>query len=191
MGEGDAEGLAARREPVGDGQRVEDAVDGERVHGHLRARHELLDEREPVPRGLDRGGDRAGEPGLVLDHGEAFLALAVDRLDDGRQRQPVVGLVGDLPARLRDAVLVEALALAVLEDGERAVSGATGCGSPAWAAMRAAMATGQSIPGAMIPSTCSARASWLIAASSSTETTARRSAYSKPTAVGSRSQAMT
>ncbi len=50
--------------------------------------------------------------------------------------------------------------------------------------MRAAMATGQSMPGAMIPSTCSARASWLIAASSSTETTARRSACSKPTAVG-------
>ena len=50
---------------------------------------------------------------------EAFLALAVDRLDDGRQRQPLLGDVATCHARLRDVVLGESLALAVLEDGER------------------------------------------------------------------------
>ena len=113
-----AEGSVPRGEPVRDRQRVEDAADREGVHGHLRAGHELLDERQAVPR-LDGRGDRAAEVRLVLDDGEPLLALAVDRLDDGRKREPVVRRRGDLPAGLRDAVLGEALALAVLEDGER------------------------------------------------------------------------
>src|ERR671919_198984 len=57
--------------------------------------------------------------------------------------------------------------------------------------MRAATATGQSIPGAMTPFTSSARARCESVTSSSAETTARRSANWKPGAPGSRSHAMT
>ena len=72
-----------------------------------------------------------------------------------------------------------------------AARGVSGCGSSSFAATRAAMATGQSIPGATIPSTCSARASCSIASSSSVDTSARRSASAKPIAAGSRSSAIT
>ena len=76
-----------------------------------------------------------------------------------------------------------------LETASDAVSGESGCGRPKRAATRAAMATGQSIPGAMTPSMPSASASFPIAGSSSADTIARLSAYSKPGACASRSQA--
>ena len=57
--------------------------------------------------------------------------------------------------------------------------------------MRAAIATGKSMPGATMPSTRSAPASLSMAGSSSTETIARRSAKRNPGASGSRSTAMT
>jgi hypothetical protein len=57
-----------------------------------------------------------------------------------------------------------------------AVSGEIGWGSPSRSATRAAIATGQSIPGAMIPSTRSAAASRSMPDSSSVERIARRSA---------------
>ena len=57
--------------------------------------------------------------------------------------------------------------------------------------MRAAIATGQSIPGATMPSTRSAVASRSSCGSSSTEMIARRSAKRKPGADGLRSAAIT
>ena len=68
-----------------------------------------------------------------------------------------------------------------------AVAGSIGCGSTSRSAIRAAIATGQSMPGATRPSTRSAAASRSIAGSSSTEMIARRSAKRKPGAAGLRS----
>ena len=119
VGERDAEGGPGPGEPVGDRQRVEDAADGEGVDGDLRPWHELLHEREPVPRRSDCGGNRLRELGRVGDDRKPLLALAVDGLHDRGQRQVVPGHRGHVPARLRNAVLRQALALAVLEDGER------------------------------------------------------------------------
>ena len=65
-----------------------------------------------------------------------------------------------------------------------AVAGSSGCGRPSRAAMRAAIATGKSMPGATMPSTRSAPASRSMAGSSSTETIARRSAKRNPVRAG-------
>ena len=69
------------------------------------------------------------------------------------------------------------------------MAGPIGCGSTWRSAIRAATATGQSMPGAIRPSTRSAAARRSIWGSSSTEMIARRSAKRKPGAAGLRSTA--
>ena len=77
------------------------------------------------------------------------------------------------------------------EVASTAVAGSIGCDSASRSAILAAIATGQSIPGAIRPSIRSAVASRSICGSSSTEMIARRSAKEKPGAAGSRSAAIT
>ena len=69
-----------------------------------------------------------------------------------------------------------------------AVAGFRGCARPSFSAMRAATATGVSVPAAITPSSGRAAASRSIADSSSIETMQRRSANANPGAAGSRSQ---
>ena len=135
--ERDAEGRFARGEPVGDGQRVEAAADRERVHGHLGTGDELLDEGEPVARRLRR---RARSPPRTRPCSPTtespFWPWRSTGLTTPGSGSPSVGPGRQLPARLRDAVLVEQLALAMLQDGMSARRpGSSGCGSPACAAM--------------------------------------------------------
>ena len=87
VGERDAEGGRLGGEPVGDGQRVEAAVDRERVDGDLAAVDELLDQEAAAARGCERLLDGVRKGGGVLDEGEAALALPVGRLDDAGEAE--------------------------------------------------------------------------------------------------------
>src|SRR5918992_2624109 len=97
------EGRGLGRDPVGDGERVEGPVGGERVHGHLRAIDHLLDHCGAVARSGNRSTDGRRKLLLVPNDAEAALALAVRSLDDAWKRQGFVGPEHDPPARLRDA----------------------------------------------------------------------------------------
>ena len=85
---------------------MEDAVDGDRVDGHLGAVDVLLDDVGAVPGGLERRLDRGRQLGFGAHEGQPALPLTVGRLDDaGRD-----GLVEQ--PRLRDPGRGEALPLA-------------------------------------------------------------------------------
>ena len=124
MGERDAERRRLRDDAVGDGQRREPALDGERVHGHLAPGDELLDQHDARPRFAER--EREGRVELLLgahEH-EPLLALAVGRLDHarvaerGRRGGGLLERGADDVARVGDARLGEALALAELRGGQ-------------------------------------------------------------------------
>ena len=115
----DAERGRVGGDAVGDEQRVEDAVDRDGVDRHLRAFDELLDEADLAAGGVERGVDRRRQLRLGADEREAALALAVGRLDDARDRQPVDDAGDELRARLRHARLREPVALPRLRRRER------------------------------------------------------------------------
>ena len=115
--ERDAEGGRLGVEPVGDRQRREDAADREADHGHLRPVDELLDERQAVPRGAARGLDRRGQARRVARRasGPSGPAGRAPSRRPGPSTSGSSSLAADDPrARLRDARLGEALALAQL-----------------------------------------------------------------------------
>jgi len=149
----------------------------------------LLDEREPVAGRRAGSVDRSGELGRRLDERQPFLGpdgQAPSR-PRGRSRPAGVTAADDPPAGLREPGFVQPLALPELVRSEHGRLREIGCGRPAWAAIRAATPTGQSVPGAIIPSIASAPTRRSIAGSSSVERMQRRSASGKPGAAGSRS----
>ena len=117
----DAESGNVRRQPVGDRERLELALRGKRVHGHLGPVDELLDQGGAAAGGSHRVLDRERESFRLADERQSLLALAVRRLDHGGHRQ--VAGVGrhHSPARLGDAGLLEAFPLSLLRHGQ-------GCG---------------------------------------------------------------
>ncbi len=100
-------------EAIGDEQRVEDAVDRDRLDGHLGAVDVLLDDVDAVPRGVDRRLDRGRELLLGAHEGQPALALAVGSLDDARRHRLFER------SRLRDSGGGEALPLPRLGRHER------------------------------------------------------------------------
>jgi len=119
--EGDTEGRRLGGLAVGHRERIEDAVDGDGVHRHLRPLHELLDERDPGARSLV--GARHGLHQLVpVGHeGQSPLALPVRCFHDSRNADPVdrIAAPDRPPRRLRHPRLVESLPLPELRHGER------------------------------------------------------------------------
>src|SRR5436190_18713916 len=91
--QGDAERRQRRGQPVGHGEREEMAVHGERVHRHLAAGNELLDEQGRAARGVER--DSHGLLDILgrADQRQASLPLPVGRLHDTGK--------ADLPRGLR------------------------------------------------------------------------------------------
>src|SRR5215204_1382748 len=73
-------------EPVGHRQWVEAPVDRERVHRHLRAVGDLLDERVAIPRLRQSPADGLLELADVLDEAQPSLTLPVGRLNDAGNR---------------------------------------------------------------------------------------------------------
>src|SRR5918999_1585066 len=82
MSERDSEGRRGSPQPVGHGQRVGNAVDGERLNGHFGPVDELLDDGVAVARLVERAQDRRRKSRRLLDEAESALALPVGRLDD-------------------------------------------------------------------------------------------------------------
>ena len=119
MRQRDAERGWVGGDAVGDEEGVEDAVDRDGVDGHLRPVDQLLDEADLAAGGVESGRDRGRQLGLRADEGEAALSLAVGRLDDARDRQPLDDAGDELRARLGHARLGEAVALARLRRRER------------------------------------------------------------------------
>ena len=135
--ERDAERRRLGAHAVGDRQRVEAAVERERVHRHLRPVDELLDEagvRRVRPRARRRPRRSASDSSV--DEREAALALPVGRLDDAREAEPL-----DRRARLLEALQSSRRAAAArpprakrsrcrtFDVASTAVSGEIGCGS--------------------------------------------------------------
>ena len=122
VGERDPERRRLRGQPVGDGQRMELAAHRERVDGHLRPVHELLDDRSPTPGLFDRPRDRRRQLVLGAHERQPLLPLAIGCLDhpglSNSLLQSLFGALDDLPVRLRDARFGETLALLLLGDGE-------------------------------------------------------------------------
>jgi hypothetical protein len=114
----DPERRGLGREAVGHGQRIEAALDRKRVDRHLRALHELLDERRGVARGLQRRFDRRRQLPLVANDAQAALSLPVGRFHDGGHGEPCFKPGDKLPAGLGDPRSVEPLPLPGLGDGE-------------------------------------------------------------------------
>ena len=167
---------------VGDRQRHEAAVEGERVDRHDAAADELLDEAVVAARLGERVRRRARERVAVGREPDAAFAGAVGRLDHDGEAELLGGRcdLGERPAdaraRLRDSGRREALALALPRDGElrrlrrQRMRKAEPLGDPGGDRDGVVGAGGD------MPSTSSARASRSIAGSSSIETIARRSA---------------
>ena len=116
--ERDAERRGLGDEAVGDGQRVEAALDREGVHRHLAALRRAP-RRAPSPPCATRERARTRRAELVArrDDREAALPLPVGRLHDAREAEPlarldVLGERHELASGLRHACLGESLALA-------------------------------------------------------------------------------
>src|SRR5829696_4606186 len=89
--ERDAERRRLRAHAVGHGERVEAPAERERVHRHLLAVDQLLDEARAGARRLKGGVDRRSELVVVGDEREAALPLPVRRLEDARKADPLRG----------------------------------------------------------------------------------------------------
>ncbi len=112
VGERDPERRRLGGQPVSDGQGMEDAVERDCVHGHLRPLDVLLGDEGAVARGGAGRLDRGREIRLVAHQRQSPLALPVGRLDDtGNAR------LGE-HARLRQPGGGEAVALARLRGRE-------------------------------------------------------------------------
>src|SRR5262245_55804898 len=113
----DAETRQRRRQPVGNGQRVEVPADRERIDGHLATGDELLDEQRRTAGGVECDPDRLLDLVRRADERQPALALPVGGLHDAGKADALGGLRrlaragADLVGRLRHARLGEALAL--------------------------------------------------------------------------------
>ena len=184
------------RQPVGHRQRVELATDRERVHRHLAARDELLDEarRRCATRRAPRATAVAELPGSSRTSTSPRWpcrsgALITQGYPTPRPQPRLLGRRADDVPRLRHARLGEPLALAELRGRKRRrLAGRSD------AAARAVRRCGpRSPPASRSPARRSRRLARRVASrssrgSSSAEMIARRSAKRKPGAAGSRSR---
>ena len=163
---------------------------GEAADRHLRPVEILLDEDGAAAGGGARSLDRRPEAAGAAHQRKAGPRGAVGGLHDrGERRIERLVLRRDLPSRLGNARLGERLTLAELvrreNRGRRTRSDA---GSPSFSAIRAATATGGSVPGEMTPSIGSAEASRSRAGSSSVRDDAPPVCQGEAGSPGSRSQ---
>ena len=183
--------------PVGDRERVESAVDRERVHRHLRARDELLDDqRAGCVRRASGGLDRAAASSAgSVDERESPLTLTIGRLDDAREAERLGRFrAGDriVVPRLRHARARRSVRAGgpsrrrALPSRARSDAAGRADRRPGPRSRRASRSPARHDP--VDPLGARQRSS---PSSSSAETIARRSAYSNPGASGSRSQAIT
>ena len=194
MREGHAECRWIGGDPVGDGQRREDAVDREADDRHLRAARPAP---RPAPGRCGRRCGRARSPAPARRRDSTSVrpfwpcrsgALTTTGPEiSGRSSSPPTTHERGCGTPLHRRAARAGGACSWRAPRSAARSGAAG---PS-AAIRAATPTGQSVPGAMIPSISSAPTSRSIAGSSSVERMQRRSASGNPGAPGSRSTTAT
>ncbi len=103
---------------------MEAALDRERVHRHLLALNELLEQAGAVSRGIHSKLDRARELAGPVDPAQAALALTIGSFHDAGIPEPLrrpfrlAGARGELVPGLENAGFGEAYALPQLRDGE-------------------------------------------------------------------------
>ena len=122
MRERDPERGRIGREPVGHGQRVEDAAYGEAVHGHLGPVDELLDQRLSGRRLAEIAASSAGASSSGEDTTDTATCpwRSAGFTTSGRSSAELVigGIRHELPGGLGNAGLGEPLALEALRHGD-------------------------------------------------------------------------